>query len=70
MNLATIDLGQGSDAQAGDSVVLIGEESGEAVWANDMARAAGTIAYEILTAIDRTLPREYVGGESDWSGRP
>jgi len=51
MNLMTVDLGIGSRVRAGDEVVLIGSEGGEAIWADEIAKWSGTISYEILTGI-------------------
>ena len=61
MNWLTVDLGPDSGVQAGDEVVLLGEQGGEAVWADELARHCETIAYEILTDISRQIERRYVG---------
>jgi alanine racemase len=58
MNLSMVDLGPDSLAQAGDEVVLLGEQGGASLWADELARWAGTIPYEVLTnirAIDRRV---------------
>jgi len=47
MNLTTVDVSGIADVAVGDEVVLIGDE----VTADDHARAAGTIAYEILCGV-------------------
>jgi alanine racemase len=44
-------------ARRGDRVVLLGTSGGETVTAEEMARAAGTIAYEIFCGIGRRVPR-------------
>ncbi len=59
MNWITVDLGPDLPCKAGDPVVLLGEENGEALWADRLGRLAGTIAYEILTSIHPRIPREY-----------
>jgi alanine racemase len=46
-------------AYNGDEVVLIGEQDGEAVTVEELAEWAGTIPYEILTAINARVPRLY-----------
>jgi alanine racemase len=46
----------------GDRVVLVGEDGGERITVEDLARWAGTIPYEILTAINTRVPRIYAGG--------
>jgi alanine racemase len=51
MNLIMADLGPDSPAQAGDEVVLLGEQAGASIWADELASLAGTISYEVLTAI-------------------
>ena len=45
------------DVQAGEEVVLLGEQGGESVDAFDLAGWAGTIPYEILTGFSRRIPR-------------
>lgn len=61
-----------------DEFVLLGEQGGERITARDLAASAGTISYEVLTAMARRLPRVYhaagspvgirtlAGGRSDW----
>lgn len=60
MNWITLDLGPDLPCNAGDEVVLLGEQNGHAVWADRLGRRAGTIAYEILTAIHPRIPRTYL----------
>lgn len=55
-----------SSVQVGDRVTAFGPEG---VGADDVARATGTIAYEILTAVDGRLERRYEG-EFDASPSP
>ncbi|MDD8026797.1 MAG: alanine racemase [Acidobacteriota bacterium] len=43
----------------GDPVVLIGEDGGNRITVEDLAGWAGTIPYEILTAINTRVPRIY-----------
>ncbi len=47
------------EAWNGDEVVLIGEQGGARVTVEDLAEWAGTIPYEILTAINARVPRLY-----------
>ncbi len=59
MNLIMVDLGPDSPAQPGDDVVLLGEQNGASIWADELAALAGTISYEVLTAIrSPRIPRE------------
>jgi alanine racemase len=58
MDYLTVDLGD-APAHAGDEVTLIGEEQNEIIRAEDVARWAGTIPYEIVTRLVGSLPRFY-----------
>lgn len=60
MNWITVDCGpDAAGIKAGDEVVLIGRQGGETIWADELARIARTIPYEILTSIDGTTPRKF-----------
>ena len=61
MNWISADLGPDSGIRAGDEVVLIGQQAGESIWADELAKHCGTIAYEILTGISRQIERRYLG---------
>jgi alanine racemase len=52
----------GLDVRAGDEVVVIGSQAGLSITADDLARAAGTINYEVVTAIMPRVPRRYLRG--------
>jgi alanine racemase len=54
MDNVTIDLGAQTDVHVGDVAVLIGEQGGERILAEDVARRLGTINYEVTTGL---LPR-------------
>jgi alanine racemase len=54
MDNITIDLGAATDVQVGDVAVLIGEQDGERILAEEVARRVGTINYEVTTGL---LPR-------------
>jgi alanine racemase len=43
----------------GDEVVLVGEQDGQRITVEDLAERAGTIPYEVLTAISERVPRVY-----------
>lgn len=60
MNWICADLGPASGVQAGDEVVLIGEQGPEQIWADELARHCETIPYEILTGISRQIERRYI----------
>ncbi|SFM83571.1 alanine racemase [Streptomyces sp. cf124] len=59
MDQFVVDLG-GDEPAAGDEVVLFGAGDGGEPTAEDWAKAAGTIAYEIVTRIGTRVPRVYV----------
>jgi len=61
MNWITVDIGPDARVQAGDEVVLIGEQGDDAIWANELSRICRTIPYEILTSINASLERRYIG---------
>ena len=59
MDQFMVDLGPDGTAYVEDDVVLIGSQGGETIRVEDVARRAGTIAYEILTRLNERVPREY-----------
>jgi alanine racemase len=59
MDSLTVDLGQSGDAQIGADAVLIGEQGGVRITAEELARRAGTINYEITCGLSRRVLREY-----------
>jgi len=56
MDMLTVDLTYHPDAQAGDLVELWGAN----ISVDEVAKAAGTIAYELLTGITSRVPRCYL----------
>lgn len=61
MDNVTVDLGPGGEpaAAVGDPAVLIGEQGGERILAEEVAARIDTINYEIACGISRRVPREY-----------
>lgn len=59
MDSLTVDLGERSGVSTGAGAVLIGAVGDQRVSAEDVARRAGTINYEITCGISRRVPREY-----------
>jgi alanine racemase len=57
MDLTIVDVSNIPDAAIGDEVVILGEQNGQRVTADDHARWAETISYEILCAIGTRIPR-------------
>jgi alanine racemase len=56
MDYIAVNLGD-TEAKAGDTVTLIGEEQNERITAEDIAGWAGTIPYEIVTRLSSHIPR-------------
>lgn len=62
MDLTVIDVTDVAGVEVGDEVTIIGRDGDEEITATDHARAAGTIAWEILTRISGRVPRTTCGG--------
>jgi len=62
MDLVMLDVTDVDGVREGDDVVIIGELAGVRQSADDLAAACGTIAYEVVTAIRRRVPRRYFRG--------
>lgn len=60
MDMIMVDATSVPAARVGDDVVLVGRQGREAVAAGDVARAAGTIPYEVTTALTARVPRTYL----------
>lgn len=65
MDQFVLDLGADATEAAGDTVVLFGSGAGGEPTAEDWARQAGTISYEIVTRVGARVPRVYVGEQED-----
>ena len=57
MDLTVVDITHIPNAATGDEVVILGEQQNKHITADDHARWAGTIPYEILCAIAARVPR-------------
>jgi alanine racemase len=64
MDLTLLDVTDIPGVRVGDVVTLLGEDGALAVPAEDLARTAGTISYEITCGISHRVPRVYVEAES------
>lgn len=53
--------GDGIDANVGDEVILLGKSGEEEITADEIAKLAGTINYEITCGISGRVPRIYKG---------
>ena len=60
MDLTTVDVSQVAGVARGDEALLLGEQEGAVLDAGDLAAAAGTIPYEVLTNVSRRVPRVYL----------
>jgi len=62
MDHVMLDVTDVAGVRAGDEVVVIGTQAGVTLSADDLARAWGTINYEVVTAIAPRVPRRYLRG--------
>ena len=62
MDRVMVDLSEVPEAAAGEEVVLIGKQGGEEILAAELAKRAGTIAWEIFTGLTPRVGRYYLGG--------
>jgi alanine racemase len=60
MDCTIVDVTDILDAKVDDRVVLIGEQNGLSIKAEDLADETGTISYEITCGIDRRVARHYI----------
>lgn len=51
---------ESAQIQAGEEVVLIGQQSGERITADELAAKLGTIHYEVVCMIAHRVPRRYI----------
>jgi alanine racemase len=59
MDNLTVDLGPEADVETGDEAVLIGEQGGQRILAEEVARRLETINYEVTTGLLARVTREY-----------
>lgn len=59
MDQLMFDITACPEAAIGDTITLIGEDGGQAIWLDDWARKAGTIPYELMCALRVRLPKTY-----------
>ena len=60
MDMCMVDVTDVPEARTGDEVVLIGEQQGERITAEQVAARLGTINYEVVSQILARVPREIV----------
>ncbi len=61
MDLTMLDVSRVLACAQGDEVVVLGAQGGEVISADEVAATSGTIAYDVLTAVSRRVPRTYHG---------
>ena len=59
MDAITLDVTEIERVNVGDVATLIGEDGGQRITAEDVARWSGTISYEVLTALGRRVELRY-----------
>ena len=63
MDGLTVDVGEVPGVTYGDEFVLIGEQDGVRITADDVAEERRTINYEVTTALRERLPRLHLGAD-------
>ena len=63
MDLTLMDVTDVHGIRSGDTVTLVGQDGGLSVPAEDIAKTAGTLSYEITCGISARVPRIYKEGE-------
>jgi len=66
MDMTMLDVSEVPSLTAGDWVTVIGSEGTQSVWADELARWAGTHAYEILCGIGSRVKRQYIHPANDY----
>jgi alanine racemase len=61
MDNITVDAGSEGSVRPGQPAVLIGADAGERILAEELARALGTINYEITCGLTARVPRVHAG---------
>ena len=61
MDITLVDVTGIPGAEIGSEAIILGQSQHCSVTADDHARFAGTIPYEILCSISKRVPRQYVG---------
>jgi alanine racemase len=64
MDQTLVDVSTVPGVAAGDEAVLIGRQGREEITATELARACGTVPWEVLTNITYRVPRIYRGGHA------
>ena len=66
MDMCTLDISKVPGCEVGDEVVLMGEQGGERITADEIAEKVRSIHYEILCALGKRAPRVFLHkGQAD-----
>jgi len=66
MDMCTLDVSRIPDCAVGDEIVLMGEQDGERITADEIAAKTRSISYEILCALGKRAPRVFLHeGQAD-----
>lgn len=65
MDLTLVDVTDVQGVALGDRVTLLGQDDQLAVPAEDIAKTAGTLSYEVTCGISNRVPRRYVSTEQE-----
>ena len=60
MDQCMIDVTDVPNVKVGDEVIIMGSDGKNTILADDIAKATGTINYEIICAFGQRLPKVYV----------
>lgn len=60
MDQFMVDVSEVSDARVGDEVVLLGEDRGEQITAEELGALSGRFNYELVCDINKRIPRVYL----------
>jgi alanine racemase len=64
MDLTLIDVTNVPDVQLDDEVILLGRDAGLSITAEELARTAGMLSYEVTCGISERVPRVYGSGQN------
>ena len=64
MDQMLVDVSRVPGVASGEEAVLIGQQRGEEITANELASWGGTIPWEVITGITYRVPRIYRGGQA------
>jgi alanine racemase len=60
MDMIALDLSSCTDAKVGDSVVLLGAEGDDEIFAEELALWGSRLVYEVLTGVGSRVPRRLI----------